>query len=675
MNKYVKLLFSFAAVCLLTVFSGTTAHASDLPPLEDDPMAYYYSDEYIDRSNPDTEETSETQSAAEKTIIQTYNSPSVAIVSPEDYGITHDDRFDAATIRKGIDVSYYQGDINWSAVKNSGVEFVFIRVGYRGLTTGSLNMDTKFNEYIQGALSVDLKVGVYFFSQAITPAEAIEEANYVLARIAGYNISLPVVIDYEYGGDGSRLYSANLTKEAATSVCAAFCNQIASAGYSPMIYANKNMLENNLDGASLGNAYKIWLAHYTEKTSYAYKYSFWQYTSDGSVNGISGRVDMDVWYDTSQMILVGSENAKKYINQVYTALLDREADSAGLATYMRALTEGEMTASRLITVLMSSAEYKRKNYSDEEFVRRIYQAMLGREASEADVNSMLTLLNNGVSQRYILAGISKSSEFVKCCNALGIEKGVISVTENRDRNYNYTSYVMRCYEKILGRKADSVGLNNATGAIINGGNGITIVRALVTSAEFRSKNYSNSEYVERIYQAMLGRSSDPAGKSGWTNIMDQGVSCLYIVKGFCGSPEFRNLCAGYNMSPGSITLTEARDQNIKITGFIYRCYQTALQRTPDVDGLNSWCSLLLTKQKTPESVAHGFVFSPEATRKYSSNEAFIEMLYRLCLGRNSDPKGKADWLNAMNSGTSRYSAFFGFVRSPEFRGIIKQYGF
>ena len=675
MNHYMKLLFSFVAVCLLSVFASTAAQAEDLPPLEDDPMAYYYSEEYIDRSNAYAPEGSETQTTLKNKNILTYKAPSVAIVSPESYGITHDDRFEAAKKHYGIDVSYYQGDINWNAVKSSGVEFVFIRVGYRGLTTGGLNMDTKFNEYMQGALSANLKVGVYFFSQAITPGEAIEEANYTLERIAGYNLSLPVVIDYEYGGDGSRLYSANLSKEAATSVCAAFCNRIASAGYSPMIYANKNMLENNLDGASLGETYKIWLAHYTEKTSYANKYSFWQYTSDGYVNGISGRVDMDVWYDTSQITLVGSENARKYVIQLYNALLGRDPDPTGLAGYMKALTEGTMTASRLVTNLMESNEYKSKRYSDTEYIKRVYQAMLNRDASPAEANIVMTQLNNGVSRRYILSILSRSAEFTNYCAFMQMERGTIDITENRDRNYGYTSFVMRCYEKILGRKADAAGLNTWTGTIFNGGGGVSVVYSLINSDEFRGKRYSNSEYVERMYQAMLGRGSDPTGKADWVNQMNQGVSHLFIVRGFCGSVEFRNLCANYGMHPGSITLTEPRDQNFYITSFVNRCYQTALQRSPDLIGLNNWCSELLSKRNTPESVAYGFVFSPEANIKYPSNEAFVEMLYRLCLGRGSDPVGRNNWISTLQSGTSRYTVFLGFTRSDEFRGIIRSYGF
>ena len=195
-------------------------------------------------------------------------------------------------IINGIDVSYHNRTINWNAVKSSGIDYAMIRVGYRGYGSGNLNEDVKFRENIQGALNAGLKVGVYFFSQAITRTEAVEEAEYVLKRISGYNITLPVVIDFEYAsGNTGRLYQANLSRDKATSICRNFCRTVEEAGYKAMVYANKSMLENNLDAGNLSSMYKIWLAHYTTKTNYSGAYDVWQYTSKGSVNGVSGNVD------------------------------------------------------------------------------------------------------------------------------------------------------------------------------------------------------------------------------------------------------------------------------------------------------------------------------------------------------------------------------------------------
>lgn len=233
-------------------------------------------------------------------------------------GYTHNSRYNGATIRDGIDVSYYQGDIDWNAVKNSGIEFVIIRVGYRGYQYGNLSEDPKYIQNIQGALNAGLKVGVYIFSQAINESEAVEEANFLLNRISGYNISLPIVMDFEYVSgvaDRGRLYTAGLSKDQATSVCSAFANTVKNAGYTPMIYANKSMLENQIDGNYLGTQYEVWLANYTTQTSYSGPYSFWQYSSSGYVNGISGRVDMNFWYDDADFV-----NVKDGVYTISTAL-------------------------------------------------------------------------------------------------------------------------------------------------------------------------------------------------------------------------------------------------------------------------------------------------------------------------------------------------------------------
>ncbi len=213
----------------------------------------------------------------------------------------HADQFAGRNIVHGIDVSKYQYDIDWQAVKGSGVDYAFIRAGYRGYgAAGGMGADPYFVKNMEGAIMAGIHVGVYFFSQATTEEEAIEEAQYTLDKIAGYPISLPVVIDFEYasvnGKAGGRLYDAKLTKEEATKVCLAFCETIENAGYEAMLYANAVMLNNNLYADSISSRYKIWLAQYSSMSSYTGNYDFWQYTSKGTVNGIKGNVDCNFWY-------------------------------------------------------------------------------------------------------------------------------------------------------------------------------------------------------------------------------------------------------------------------------------------------------------------------------------------------------------------------------------------
>lgn len=191
----------------------------------------------------------------------------------------------------GIDVSKWNGNIDWGAVKNSGISYVIIRCGYRGSSEGKLIEDPKFTANIKGATSAGLKVGVYFFTQAVDEREAVEEASMVLEQIKNYKISYPIFLDVE--SSGGRADSLN--KTARTAVCKAFCQTIQNAGYTAGIYANKNWLENKLDAKAL-NAYKIWLAQYAASPTYTGRYDMWQYRATGHVSGINGDVDMNISY-------------------------------------------------------------------------------------------------------------------------------------------------------------------------------------------------------------------------------------------------------------------------------------------------------------------------------------------------------------------------------------------
>lgn len=215
----------------------------------------------------------------------------------------HDSRFNGYEIRKVIDVSSYQLVIDWKQVKAAGIDHAFIRAGFRGYGNGALKTDTYFEKNIKNAIANGVKVGVYIFSQAITEQEAVEEAEYLLDLISGYDVSLPVVMDYEYasGSNGStgRLYNANLSKSQATKICRKFCATVEAEGYTPMLYANKNMLEKSLNASDISKDYKIWLARYNTSAGYSGDYEFWQYTNTAKINGITvndGQVDMSFWY-------------------------------------------------------------------------------------------------------------------------------------------------------------------------------------------------------------------------------------------------------------------------------------------------------------------------------------------------------------------------------------------
>ena len=209
-------------------------------------------------------------------------------------GVRYEFKEDGSLVQEtmGIDVSKWQGKIDWKAVANAGVDFAIIRVGYRGSESGVIYEDPRFKENIAGATAAGIKVGVYFFSQAITEAEAIEEASMALSYVSGYKLSFPIYIDTEMIS-GGRANSMNRRQR--TDVVKAFCKTVQNAGYKPGVYANMYWLRDNLYSSEI-ESYSVWVARYNDTLGYTGKYDMWQYTDSGKINGIKGYVDMNICY-------------------------------------------------------------------------------------------------------------------------------------------------------------------------------------------------------------------------------------------------------------------------------------------------------------------------------------------------------------------------------------------
>lgn len=193
----------------------------------------------------------------------------------------------------GIDVSAYQGRINWHAVAFSGVEFAMIRVGYRGYENGLINEDEHAQSNYRGAKAAGLRVGAYFFSQATTPEEALEEAEFLLEKTKDWQMDMPVVFDWEYVGEDAR--TAQMGREAVMDCVRAFNGRVEQAGHQPMVYFNPYHAEHFLELEALAE-YPFWLALYAENMDFDYQVDMWQYTSEGTVPGIEGSVDINLWF-------------------------------------------------------------------------------------------------------------------------------------------------------------------------------------------------------------------------------------------------------------------------------------------------------------------------------------------------------------------------------------------
>lgn len=208
---------------------------------------------------------------------------------------TYDDGFYYS--RFGIDVSQYQGDINWEKVSADGVEFAMIRLGYRLCDSGNIGLDKRYKKNLREAKNAGIDTGVYFFSQATNVDEAMEEAKYVIKHIRGKGIKMPVAFDLEPVEGSDRITSMSALEK--TEVADAFCHVIEKAGYKAMVYGNPSFIADSYSMGYLTN-YDTWLAHYNDTTGYAYKFTMWQFTDSGEVDGIDGNVDLDLYFEENK---------------------------------------------------------------------------------------------------------------------------------------------------------------------------------------------------------------------------------------------------------------------------------------------------------------------------------------------------------------------------------------
>ena len=197
--------------------------------------------------------------------------------------------------RTGIDVSSYQGDIDWEAVAADGITFAMIRVGYRGYLDGTITEDTWARDNLAGALAAGLDVGVYFFSQALTPQEAAREAAFVISFIEGYPITMPVVFDWEHVSDDAARTAGMQDMDTLTACADAFLDAVETAGYDGMVYFNRSQSRELLELAVLKD-HGFWLVQYDAPMTFPWQIAMWQYSDQGTVAGIRGRVDLNLYF-------------------------------------------------------------------------------------------------------------------------------------------------------------------------------------------------------------------------------------------------------------------------------------------------------------------------------------------------------------------------------------------
>lgn len=240
---------------------------------------------------------------------RTYHDYDLSLLRTDDNVYSyHDENYDSMF---GIDVSSHNKDIDWKAAKASGVEFAMIRMGYRGYTEGGLATDEYFEKNITEASKQGIKVGVYFFSQAVNAEEAAQEAAYVIDAIQGYQIDMPVVYDMEFYPEETNARANMLTKEERTHNAVVFLENIKNAGYTPMMYASTGTYDQLFLPGQL-TQYPLWIAEYDNVCEYPYTFQIWQYSENGNAKQIPSGVDLNIAFIPKDPALQGQSADKQH---------------------------------------------------------------------------------------------------------------------------------------------------------------------------------------------------------------------------------------------------------------------------------------------------------------------------------------------------------------------------
>ncbi|MBO4635620.1 MAG: extracellular solute-binding protein [Clostridiales bacterium] len=246
-----------------------------------------------------------------------------------------------------------------------------------------------------------------------------------------------------------------------------------------------------------------------------------------------------------------------------------------------------------------------------------------------------------------------------------------------ESNHQVKEFIRRLYSLALQREADDNGLDSWTSVLVeNRGTGISVAYGFIYSGEFQSRNISNEEYVDLMYQMFFGRQADAAGKQGWVNVLDsmgREEGRLDVFNGFANSNEFFELCNSYGIQAGTFIPGENVDRVAKINLFVNRFYDTVLHRNGDKAGLANWTEALASGRCSGADVGYGFFFSQEYLQ-ISGDMSYIYDLYRAFMGRSGDEAGVNSWYNVMVNGQSREHVFNGFTQSQEFANICSEYG-
>ncbi len=256
-----------------------------------------------------------------------------------------------------------------------------------------------------------------------------------------------------------------------------------------------------------------------------------------------------------------SDSVAGFVERLYKLILQREADTEGLNSWVNVLKSGQESGAKVSQGFVDSNEFKSRNLSNSDYIAILYRTFLDREPDSSGLNAWLKVMDDGISRMRVFKGFVESDEFTRICSDYGIVRGNVTLTAPLDQNEGVTKFIVRCYRLCLGREADESGLNAWCTQILSGAN--TAKQAaygFVFSAEFKSQNLSDTDFVKTMYRVFMDREADSAGLASWEKVLSQGQSRWHVFNGFADSVEFQKICNNYGVVSGSGTVVGSEEE-------------------------------------------------------------------------------------------------------------------
>ncbi len=371
--------------------------------------------------------------------------------------------------------------------------------------------------------------------------------------------------------------------------------------------------------------------------------------------------------------------ATAYVTQLYRGLLNRDPDNNGLYLFVNKILNESMNAAGVAEAIASSSEFRNRQLSNEEYVKALYKGLLNRDADSNGLATFKGALDVGYSRSWVLQQLLSSLEYVSVCVNYGLFVGSVSastttnVSQTSVNSSLASSYVTRLYVYLLGRDPDATGLATWTEKLTKREMSAAGVAAnIASSGEFSARSLTNGEYVQAIYQALLGRAVDGNGWTTFMTALSSGKSRSWVFSSICASAEFKSQFGEMNatsgtVSAGSYSITGNTVNATACGAFVDRVYLNLLGRYPDAAGRQNWVDILVNRQMSAAGVAAAIASSSESRARDITRTDFITAVYWALLDRAPDPTGLNTYTNALTNGYSRAWVFTKICASSEFQ--------